>query len=603
MSEIRERTIISVVNELESKIYLPAIQREFVWKPEQIETLFDSLLKDYPIGTLLFWNIPEENEKDFLLYKFFNEYDEDVSFNIQLAEPKSNPHDTTAVLDGQQRLAAFYIGMKGSYSYKRQGERKKKKRYLYLNLLYPHYKKNNSDDDSPAEEITKGGFRFLTPEEAEKQNGCACCWFKVNDIVHQSAEDNDFYPIVQSIIDHTSSELRTEYEIQSKRSLMIYNLTQTHARLMSLKLLSIHEITNKKSLDEIADIFVRVNSGGTKLVKTDLLFSLVAASWKNSRGEFKDLRDELKDKYFEKLDNDFIMRCCLAISLKDPSIKANQLNHKNIQKIESDWAAIKAAIIKCADMLNSWGFQSDTISGTNAVIPIVFFIYTANQNTHSAQISSRVSEELRKCFVSIMLTARFTQGTDKEVPRLINAMNSALNHNRPDDFSFQKFCSAYDENDTGKAKSKSFEITKETIDDLLKTPKGSPKAFILLSILEPEYNLGYQLHVDHMHPKAAFTKSKLNEIGIPENVQEEWREKREQLPNLQLLNGHENQSKKAKPFSQWVAEMEDKDGYISDNGLTGCSLEIKDFDAFFEKRKAFLRKKLEEYFEVSLIKI
>ena len=57
MPEIRTRTIIDVINDLDSKIYLPAIQRDFVWKPEQIEMLFDSLLKDYPLGTLLFWKI------------------------------------------------------------------------------------------------------------------------------------------------------------------------------------------------------------------------------------------------------------------------------------------------------------------------------------------------------------------------------------------------------------------------------------------------------------------------------------------------------------------------------------------------------------------
>lgn len=38
----------------EGKYLLPAIQREFVWKSEQIENLFDSLMNDYPIGSFLF---------------------------------------------------------------------------------------------------------------------------------------------------------------------------------------------------------------------------------------------------------------------------------------------------------------------------------------------------------------------------------------------------------------------------------------------------------------------------------------------------------------------------------------------------------------------
>jgi uncharacterized protein with ParB-like and HNH nuclease domain len=40
---------------------LPAIQREFVWKPEQIARLFDSLMQGYPIGSFLFWSVERDH--------------------------------------------------------------------------------------------------------------------------------------------------------------------------------------------------------------------------------------------------------------------------------------------------------------------------------------------------------------------------------------------------------------------------------------------------------------------------------------------------------------------------------------------------------------
>ena len=53
---------------------LPAIQREFVWKPEQIERLFDSLMQGYPFGTFLLWRVQAENSADYKFYDFVRDY-------------------------------------------------------------------------------------------------------------------------------------------------------------------------------------------------------------------------------------------------------------------------------------------------------------------------------------------------------------------------------------------------------------------------------------------------------------------------------------------------------------------------------------------------
>ena len=51
-------TIAEVMRDISNNKYvLPSIQREYVWDTEQIETLFDSLMQDYPIGAFLFWEI------------------------------------------------------------------------------------------------------------------------------------------------------------------------------------------------------------------------------------------------------------------------------------------------------------------------------------------------------------------------------------------------------------------------------------------------------------------------------------------------------------------------------------------------------------------
>lgn len=59
-------TIEQAIIEISKNNYvLPAIQREFVWRPEQIERLFDSLMQGYPFGAFLFWKVLPETAGDF----------------------------------------------------------------------------------------------------------------------------------------------------------------------------------------------------------------------------------------------------------------------------------------------------------------------------------------------------------------------------------------------------------------------------------------------------------------------------------------------------------------------------------------------------------
>ena len=49
--------IATVLKRLNVNYFLPAIQREYVWSPDQIIQLFDSLMRNYPIGSFLFWEL------------------------------------------------------------------------------------------------------------------------------------------------------------------------------------------------------------------------------------------------------------------------------------------------------------------------------------------------------------------------------------------------------------------------------------------------------------------------------------------------------------------------------------------------------------------
>jgi uncharacterized protein with ParB-like and HNH nuclease domain len=101
---------------------LPAIQREFVWSSEQTSRLFDSVLREFPIGTFLFWNVPSQLSREFRFYNFMREYHE-LKARHSAPVAITDPRNLTAVLDGQQRLTALNIGLLGYLATRKKGTR------------------------------------------------------------------------------------------------------------------------------------------------------------------------------------------------------------------------------------------------------------------------------------------------------------------------------------------------------------------------------------------------------------------------------------------------------------------------------------------------
>jgi len=111
-------TIATVVNRLNVQYFLPAIQREFVWKPEQVIRLFDSILRRYPISSFLFWELKPENRDKWEVYNLISNFSE-VNAHNDLANTNC-VQQLTLILDGQQRLTSLLIGLKGSFIIKKK---------------------------------------------------------------------------------------------------------------------------------------------------------------------------------------------------------------------------------------------------------------------------------------------------------------------------------------------------------------------------------------------------------------------------------------------------------------------------------------------------
>ncbi len=140
-------TIKNAIDRIDAGDFLlPSIQRRFVWNTRQVELLFDSVMQNYPINTFMFWKVKADSIKNnFMFYEFLKKYVEYNGGNNEEQKTKGYK-DFEAVIDGQQRLNSLYIGLKGSFAFKKRIKNKKKyhhdekhypTRKLFLDLLNP----------------------------------------------------------------------------------------------------------------------------------------------------------------------------------------------------------------------------------------------------------------------------------------------------------------------------------------------------------------------------------------------------------------------------------------------------------------------------------
>ena len=131
---------------------------------------------------------------------------------------------------------------------------------------------------------------------------------------------------------------------------------------------------------------------------------------------------------------------------------------------------------------------------------------------------------------------------------------------------------------------------------MLDYDKGSAYAFMVLSLLYPGLKLGQiDWHQDHMHPYTKFKTENLKKYNLSDEKIEEWQILRNKIPNLQLLQGKENESKNQQDLLEWLKTHKEQVKYLPEN----ISFELNNFDEFFSRRKELLKDKLKEIFGIS----
>ena len=568
--EYEKKSIRAIIDDVNSRrVYLPAIQRKYVWADSQITRLMDSIMLGYPIGTFLFWKVKKTivNQKEYSMYEFIKDYHErDMYKNPAAPQPFSvGSGDETiwAVLDGQQRLTSLYMALQGSTSRKVPKKRWKNDDAFPKKELYFDLHSEKTDDDISYD------FKFLTAEEAAK-NKDNKLWYLVKDILKYSDEDS-----LEEVISHNGWE---------PDNVARKNIDLLYKRLVNNKIINYFEV-EKDSIDSVLDIFVRVNSGGTVLSKSDLLFSTIVSHWDKARDEIDKLLSEINKKGEGfKFSNDFIMRTCLYLLDMSVALKVETFKKDSVLKIKENWEAIRKAIKDTVDLLNEFGFNSENMISYVAVSPMVYYRYKGGNFDSSSKA------ELRKYIVIAQVRQIFGTASNSALTSIREALKAAPANS----FSMANLNAVRFTGD------RSLRYKADEIDAMFDTfEKIDARTFMLLSLLYP--NLKYSqkgFHQDHMHPYTGFEESKIDGLILPngtvidDDTKEDWRRRRNTLANLQLLEGRENESKNATPLVDWLKVTENRENakYLPRD----ISYELSNFEEFMEKRQELMSKALKD---------
>jgi uncharacterized protein with ParB-like and HNH nuclease domain len=562
----------------DNKYYLPAIQRKFVWGEEKIYNLFDSIMRDYPIGTFLFWDLPAKKADTYTFYEFLKNYHQRDSKNELVR--KDFTQEVRGVLDGQQRISSMYIALQGVFRTKNKyakvtSDDAYPERQLYLNLF-------GAEKDYE--------FKFLTNEDAKNVN-TSSYFYLVRDILKQP-NDIDPYDIIDELKEK-NTELKELIDNNSKvarkkLSLLVKKINQD-------ELINYFKIVDK-DLDDILDIFVRVNSGGTILSKSDLLFSTLVAHWEDGREQIEKLIEDIngEDGLFH-FNTDFLMRTCLFLVDAPMSFKVQTFDRNNIIKIRDNWENIANALTRTSKMLREFGFNKTRLSSNYAATPIAYYLYK------NGEVDKQTKVELRKLVIHSLLKQVYSGQADSALSGLREGLRYRPSESISNAYILKRLRFSFDEyKNTKLSGGKKLTIGSDDIEDFLEYKKGS-FCFLILSILYPDLKIDQiSFHQDHMHPHSSFKTSTLNELGIDSETTLLWQNMRDQLPNLQLLEGQENAEKQATALENWITNNEANETYYRQRNYIALdqSLALKDFEQFFSSRRLLLKEQLHKMFDV-----
>jgi hypothetical protein len=547
-------------------LLLPGIQRNFVWRPRQFAALFDSLLRGYPIGTLLLWKTRPMEHPHLRFRRLVTDYQGPSTTPRTTHPPKAVP--VFAVLDGQQRLTALNVGLRGTYAPSETGAA----RSLHIDLDY--------EDRDAGAEANEYRFEFL-PNGARPDGA----WFPVSDVCGLASDAASLSNAIE----------QAGLEASADRRRALKALVRAINHQTSIKV----DVETSSDLDRVLNIFARTNTGGTQLTYVDLLVSTATARWRrlDAASEIVNLRRSINTvtpERFRFTDDRIVKAGLVLLDAKEPKFHVESfMSGDRAQRLEDMWPQFQRALETGARMLATFGLSGRSLPAENVVIPLAYYAHHRGLKASYATAHSHESDRrLVRAFVArTLLQRRYWTGV---VDPVLVAARRAIRSSGSTGFPLFEI-------ERELRSIKPIDVSDELVDELCELRYGDRRTTTLLRLLFPhmvhEGPSSGGLDKDHVFPLSRFNSRQLSKAGISPTDWDWLRARADLLPNLQLLRSDDNQGggKAAKLPKEWLNTLSSsaKRRYAAQD-VKYLPDSLVGLDTFWTKRRDDLRRRIEQ---------
>jgi hypothetical protein len=529
-------TILDKIDD--NQLFVPAFQREYVWKRDDAKQLIDSLIKEYPTGTMLTWETANPPEL-------------------------KGPHKYNAkqgavrlLLDGQQRVTTLYMLINGD--------------------IPPYYTLPEIIND------TRG--LYVNVETLE-----------LSYYMKTRMENN---PSWQNITDVFKSKV-SAFDLQAKfaaagKTLTMDELKKLNDNINAITRIKDHEfpeqtIPVKASIREAIDIFYKVNASGVALTDAELALAQISGYWPQARDRFKAKLTELGNEgYVFKLD--FIVYVLLGCLCHLGSDMKKLHDAENGEKIRAAWDRLENQVLDYVVNLmrtNAFVDHTDEINSPYALVPIIVYCFDKN----GAHLTDAEIRKMVKWFFYSQVRARYVSQLPQKLDRDLRTVAVSPHP-------FDALLQVIAEENRLEILPSEFEgrAIQHPLFSMMRWYLKSRGAVCFTTGMSLRRNMGskYQLERDHIFPY-----SKLKEIGYGEGNRMKYTLAQE-LTNRAILTQVANRRKSAAHAADYLAEVKLKFPKALELQCIPEDPElwkIENYVQFLEERRKMLAKNLNTFLD------
>ena len=527
------RQIIDKIDD--SQLFVPAFQREYVWKRPDVKALFSSLINRYPTGTLLTWETTAPPE-----LKGAKKYSPEMGA-VKL------------ILDGQQRITSIYMIMTGQLPpYYQAEEIKSSVMGLHVNLLtleLEYYKKQAMENNPLWVDLT----HIFSGE------------IRARDVRKDYFKDEERDGAIEDKIDDNFEAIRAIATREFPEQI----------------------IPVTANIKEAIDIFYIVNASGVNLTDAELALAQICGYWPEARDTFKAKLADLEEQGFEfKLD--FVVYVLLAVLYYQGSDLKRLHSADNDERIRTAWDRLKNEVLDyVVNILRTHAYvdHNAEINSVFALIPIIAHVF----GKPDGKLTDTEIKKTIKWFYYSQLRQRYVSQTQQRLDKDLGIVRNS-------EVPFDELLGVIQAERSLEVTPDEFvgRDVRHPLFSLMRWLFKSKDAVCLGSGVGLRKNMGsrYELEKDHIFPYSA-----LRDNGYPVENRFKYALAQE-ITNRAILTQTENRSKSATAAYDYLAAVVARFPVSLDKQCIPDSPELWQldrFEDFLQARREILAREMNQF--------